>query len=95
MADAGDRVAALKSGRTSALLIDTPIKKNDDVVDPLRYLFLARQDAPIPIEVDTDARELAKLNSVSRAAANEWDELIGRKGRYAKKPYIDDTLGRI
>lgn len=75
--------------------VDTPIKKNDDVVDPLRYLFLARQDAPVAEIPDTDAQELKKLNSVSRRAAMEWDELIQRKGRYAKKAYIDETLGRM
>lgn len=60
---------------------DTPIKEKDDCVDPARYVELVRPYAPAPDDTSGLA-ERAKLERMSRAASDEFDELV----KQAMKP---------
>lgn len=56
---------------------DTPVKEYDDLVDCMRYVELVRPFAP-KAEDTTALRERAKLDSLSRKASDEFDELAKR-----------------
>jgi hypothetical protein len=61
---------------------DTPIKELDDVTDCARYVELVRPFSPIAVDrTAQDAR--AKLDTTSRHASEEFDELV-RKGKGRK-----------
>ena len=64
---------------------DTPIKELDDVVDPMRYLELVRPFTPEFVDT-SDAEARARLDSLSRKASDEFDEVVKR---YGKKPQTE------
>lgn len=71
---------------------DTPVKEKDDVVDPARYVELVRPFAP-PRGPDPEAQERReRLNEVSRAAHDEFEELVQRTGasQNTEKGWTDD-----
>jgi hypothetical protein len=57
---------------------DTPIKKFDDVVDPLRYLQLAHVEGAEFTVFDQAVMERAKLDPVSRKEAEQYDAMVKR-----------------
>jgi phage terminase large subunit-like protein len=56
---------------------DTPVKEHDDVVDTLRYSFLARPFSPVYRDT-TIEDERKRLDALSRKASEEFDELVKR-----------------
>jgi phage terminase large subunit-like protein len=73
---------------------DTPMKKNDDVVDCARYFELVHAVDPEPMKVDYSKIERMKLDRLSRReheefdkieekAAKEWEKLqLNMRGQY-------------
>ena len=59
---------------------DTPVKENDDLVDPMRYVELVRPFAPDYVDRSSDL-EREKLDKLSKRAASEFDELVARHGK--------------
>jgi phage terminase large subunit-like protein len=55
---------------------DTPIKRFDDVVDPLRYLQLAHAEGAEFEVFDAAALERAKLDPLSRQEAEKYDRMV-------------------
>lgn len=55
---------------------DTPVKQHDDVVDCARYAELVRMHEPELVVVDEIKQQRAKLDDLSRKAAEEWDDLV-------------------
>lgn len=74
---------------------DTPIKKNDDLVDPLRYLFLARSILPEEEEPDVEKDEMDKLDSISRAAERDYLDMVERYKKGKRQQPIDSQLGYV
>lgn len=55
---------------------DTPIKRNDDLVDCARYVELAHPESADPFEFDPDAAARAKLDPLSRLEQKRWDDFL-------------------
>lgn len=66
---------------------DTPIKDKDDLVDPARYVEIVRPFAPA-YEDTTGREEREKLDTLSRKAADEFDDMVKR----ATKPKRSEIL---
>lgn len=64
---------------------DTPIKRNDDLVDTMRYVELAHPDGPSPFEFDQNAIQRAKLDPMSRREHEEFDKVIERARAAARR----------
>lgn len=67
---------------------DEPVKEHDDLVDCARYVELVRPFKPALTDV-TAQRERAKLDKLSRKAAEEFDELVKK----SQQPPRTDTEG--
>lgn len=79
---------------------DTPIKEKDDLVDPLRYLYLIRGIEPEPPEdaaskAEREVRE--NLDPTSLRATLEFEELLKdiTSGRRRAQDAYDETLGSL
>lgn len=57
---------------------DTPMKKNDDCVDPLRYVQLAHADGAEAWQFDQNALERKRLDPLSRREAEKFDAMTKR-----------------
>lgn len=62
----------------AAVAPDTPVKEKDDVVDCARYVELAHPEAPTASRRDYTAEARAKLDSVSRQEAEEFERMADR-----------------
>lgn len=63
---------------------DTPVKEKDDCTDCARYLELVRPFVPAPVQ-HPEAEERAKLDALSRKAAEEFDEVVRRANKPAPR----------
>jgi len=59
---------------------DEPVKEKDDCTDCARYLELVRPFTPAPVQ-HPEAEERAQLDTLSRKAAQEFDDVVRRANR--------------
>lgn len=92
-----------RSESGEAVAPDTPVKENDDVVDPARYAELARM--ALPETKDEDETKLAReqLDPLSRQEAESFDKMAqkaeagfaalqARLGRQIERDYRDPNM---
>jgi phage terminase large subunit-like protein len=60
---------------------DTPVKRDDDLVDCARYVELAHPEGPQPFTFDPDAAAKKKLDPLSRLETDRFDRMVEKLGR--------------